>query len=160
MGVAADPPTCCCRARRVLRQFRHRLVSFRAHLSSRSKSDRVGDGSNVWDASTAPRTKGDTSLTAARRQRDQQRIPHLAPERVRALEANLDCAAIESNTFELEWPPRSGRTREFPEVDRAEWFPPAEARRRLNPAQAPFVDRLLEHVRDRLPLPEDPGDVV
>jgi predicted NUDIX family NTP pyrophosphohydrolase len=58
-----------------------------------------------------------------------------------ALEGDLDATAIRSNTFELEWPPRSGRRREFPEVDRAEWFALAEARERINPAQAAFLDR-------------------
>jgi predicted NUDIX family NTP pyrophosphohydrolase len=51
-------------------------------------------------------------------------------------------ARVRSNTFELEWPPRSGRMQEFPEVDRAEWFALAAARGKLNPAQAEFVDRL------------------
>ncbi len=60
-----------------------------------------------------------------------------------ACEADFDPEALRSNTFELEWPPRSGRTQAFPEVDRAAWFEPAEARRRLNPAQAELVDRLL-----------------
>jgi predicted NUDIX family NTP pyrophosphohydrolase len=59
-----------------------------------------------------------------------------------ALAGDLDATAIQSNTFELEWPPRSGRRREFPEVDRAEWFALAEARERINPAQAAFLDRL------------------
>lgn len=59
-----------------------------------------------------------------------------------AVEGDLDVATITSNTFETEWPPRSGRRQEFPEVDRAQWFDLAEARRRLNPAQAEFVDRL------------------
>jgi predicted NUDIX family NTP pyrophosphohydrolase len=59
-----------------------------------------------------------------------------------AAEGDLDPDAIESNTFELEWPPRSGRRRAFPEVDRAAWFGLEEARVRLNPAQAAFVDRL------------------
>jgi predicted NUDIX family NTP pyrophosphohydrolase len=59
-----------------------------------------------------------------------------------ALEGDLDAAAIRSNTFTLEWPPRSGRRAEFPEVDRAGWFGLAEARRRINPAQAAFLDRL------------------
>ena len=59
-----------------------------------------------------------------------------------AVEGDLDTAEIVSNTFETEWPPRSGRRQEFPEVDRAEWFGPAEARTKLNPAQAEFVDRL------------------
>ena len=59
-----------------------------------------------------------------------------------AVEGDLDTAEIVSNTFETEWPPRSGRRQEFPEVDRAQWFGPDEARAKLNPAQAEFVDRL------------------
>jgi predicted NUDIX family NTP pyrophosphohydrolase len=47
----------------------------------------------------------------------------------------------------MEWPPKSGRTQEFPEVDRAEWFSIEEARRRINPAQTPFLDRLLQHLK-------------
>jgi predicted NUDIX family NTP pyrophosphohydrolase len=49
---------------------------------------------------------------------------------------------LHSNTFELEWPPRSGRRHRFPEIDRAELFPVAIARTRINPAQVPFLDRL------------------
>jgi predicted NUDIX family NTP pyrophosphohydrolase len=60
-----------------------------------------------------------------------------------ALEGDLDTAAIESNTFELEWPPRSGRMIEVPEVDRAEWFTLERAREKINHAQAEFLDRLL-----------------
>ena len=63
-----------------------------------------------------------------------------------AAEGDFDPAALRSNTFEIEWPPRSGRRREFPEVDRAEWFPAAEARERILPAQAPFLDRLAERL--------------
>ena len=63
-----------------------------------------------------------------------------------ALEGDLDASAITSNTFAMEWPPRSGRTQDFPEVDRAGWFAPAEARARLVPAQAELVDRLLERL--------------
>jgi predicted NUDIX family NTP pyrophosphohydrolase len=59
-----------------------------------------------------------------------------------AAEGDLDTTRVSSNTFTLEWPPRSGVVREFPEVDRAEWFPLDEARRRINPAQAQFIDRL------------------
>src|SRR5262245_21498497 len=61
-----------------------------------------------------------------------------------ALEGDLDAAAIRSNTFAMEWPPRSGRTAEFPEVDRAAWFGLEAARHRINPAQAAFLDRLSE----------------
>jgi len=63
-----------------------------------------------------------------------------------ACEGDLDPATAESNTFPLEWPPGSGNWVDTPEVDRVEWFSPDEARRRLNPAQAPFVDRLLERL--------------
>jgi predicted NUDIX family NTP pyrophosphohydrolase len=59
-----------------------------------------------------------------------------------ATRGDLDAAAITSNTFTIEWPPRSGRTQEFPEVDRAEWFALETAREKINPAQAEFLDRL------------------
>jgi predicted NUDIX family NTP pyrophosphohydrolase len=59
-----------------------------------------------------------------------------------AVEGDLDADSITSNTFTMEWPPRSGRTREFPEVDRAGWFDLAHAREKLNPAQAELLDRL------------------
>jgi predicted NUDIX family NTP pyrophosphohydrolase len=55
---------------------------------------------------------------------------------------DVDVATIVSNTFTMEWPPRSGRTAEFPEIDRAEWFTVEEAREKLNPAQAELLDRL------------------
>jgi predicted NUDIX family NTP pyrophosphohydrolase len=64
-----------------------------------------------------------------------------------ALERDLDADAIHSNTFELEWPPRSGRVQTFPEVDRAGWFALDAAREKLLPAQAPFVDRLAKIAR-------------
>lgn len=59
-----------------------------------------------------------------------------------AAAGDLDAEAIRSNTFTLEWPPRSGNRQEFPEVDRAAWFGLEEARARINPAQAEFLDRL------------------
>ena len=61
-----------------------------------------------------------------------------------AAEGDLDATAARSNTFEMEWPPRSGRRQEFPEIDRAEWFPLARAREKLIPAQVAFLDRLEE----------------
>jgi predicted NUDIX family NTP pyrophosphohydrolase len=63
-----------------------------------------------------------------------------------AAEGDLDPESVRSNTFELEWPPRSGRTETFPEVDRAAWFALDEAARRLLPAQVDFLDRLREHL--------------
>src|SRR5262245_35145529 len=61
-----------------------------------------------------------------------------------AVEGDLDPATARSNTFTLEWPPRSGVMREFPEVDRADWFTLEAARELINPAQAVFLDRLRE----------------
>lgn len=67
-----------------------------------------------------------------------------------AAEAEFDPAALASNTFAMEWPPRSGKQQVFPEVDRAEWFDLETARKKILPAQAAFLDRLLEHLsRDR-----------
>ena len=55
---------------------------------------------------------------------------------------DLDPSTAVSNSFEMEWPPRSGRTQSFPEIDRVEWFDLDEARRKLKAAQVPFLDRL------------------
>jgi predicted NUDIX family NTP pyrophosphohydrolase len=65
-----------------------------------------------------------------------------------AVEGDLDAEAITSNTFTLEWPPRSGRIQEFPEVDRAGWFTLDAARDRLIPAQAPLLDALARAYGD------------
>lgn len=63
-----------------------------------------------------------------------------------AAEADFDPAELVSIAFGMEWPPRSGNEREFPEIDRAEWFGMAEAREKILPAQATFLDRLLEYL--------------
>ena len=59
-----------------------------------------------------------------------------------ACEGDLDPQRATSNAVSVEWPPGSGRRVEFPEVDRCGWFAPADARAKLNPAQAAFIDRL------------------
>jgi predicted NUDIX family NTP pyrophosphohydrolase len=59
-----------------------------------------------------------------------------------AAEGDFDVATLRSNTFETEWPPRSGRTMTFPEVDRAEWFDLDPARRKILPGQAALLDHL------------------
>ena len=61
-----------------------------------------------------------------------------------ALPGDLDVTTIVSNEFETEWPPKSGRTATFPEVDRAAWCSVAVARVKLNPAQVAFLDRLVD----------------
>lgn len=63
-----------------------------------------------------------------------------------AVEGSIDASAIKSNLFSMEWPPKSGRQMEFPEVDRAAWFAPAEAQKKLNPSQAPLIQRLVDRV--------------
>lgn len=65
-----------------------------------------------------------------------------------AVEGDLDPAAVTPGTFQLEWPPRSGRLAEFPEVDRAEWFDAHTARDKLVAGQRPCLDRLAELLAD------------
>ena len=65
-----------------------------------------------------------------------------------AAEGDLDAAAAVSNTFALEWPPRSGRLQEFPEIDRSAWFPVDVARDKLVKGQVPFLDRLLARLAE------------
>jgi predicted NUDIX family NTP pyrophosphohydrolase len=59
-------------------------------------------------------------------------------------EGDLDPATAESNTFEMIWPPGSGRVQAFPEIDRVAWFDVDEARRRVKPTQIPLIDRLVD----------------
>jgi predicted NUDIX family NTP pyrophosphohydrolase len=61
-----------------------------------------------------------------------------------AVEADLDVSTVVSNTFEMIWPPKSGRTQTFPEVDRAEWFALSVARNKILEGQRPLLDRLQE----------------
>ena len=61
-----------------------------------------------------------------------------------AIEGDLDVQTIQSNTFEIEWPPRGGKMQSFPEIDRAGWFDPALASTRILEGQRPLLDRLAE----------------
>jgi predicted NUDIX family NTP pyrophosphohydrolase len=63
-----------------------------------------------------------------------------------AAEGDLDAAASVSNTFELEWPPKSGRIQQFPEIDRSAWLAVSDARIALVAGQVPFLDRLMAHL--------------
>lgn len=71
-----------------------------------------------------------------------------------ALAGDLDVAHATSNTFEMEWPRGSGRRREFPEVDRVEWMSLANAREKLLKGQVPFLDTLVERLRETERLDE------
>jgi predicted NUDIX family NTP pyrophosphohydrolase len=72
-----------------------------------------------------------------------------------AIEGDLDAAAIRSNTFKIEWPPRSGKTQEFPEIDRAAWLSLPEAATKLIPEQVEFLKRLANHLN----LPFGPEEI-
>ena len=63
-----------------------------------------------------------------------------------AVEADIDADAIKSNTFEMEWPPRSGKAARFPEVDRAAWFDSETAKQKINPAQAALITELMTRI--------------
>jgi predicted NUDIX family NTP pyrophosphohydrolase len=67
-----------------------------------------------------------------------------------AIEGNLDPQKISSNSFTLEWPPKSGKFRDYPEIDKGEWFNYHVARQKINPAQTLFIDELIK----KLNLPE------
>jgi predicted NUDIX family NTP pyrophosphohydrolase len=124
----------------------------------------------VWSLPKGEIDEGEDELAAARREFAEE-LGSAPPEgepvdlgevrlksgkRVRAfaLEGDLDATAAFSNSFEMEWPPRSGRRQSFPEVDRAEWFGLQDARERLNAAQAAFVDRLVDTLDESTRLEE------
>lgn len=114
----------------------------------------------VWSIPKGEYDPGDDPLEAARREFEEELgvappagdVRDLGEIRQRggklvsawALAGDLDASAITSNTFPLEWPPRSGRMIEAPEVDRAEWFALDVAREKINPAQAELLERLAE----------------
>jgi predicted NUDIX family NTP pyrophosphohydrolase len=114
----------------------------------------------AWSIPKGEYEEGEEPLAAARREfaeelgsplprgeiTDLGEIRQKSGKRVRAwaIAGDLDAERIQSNMFTMEWPPRSGRTREFPEVDRAQWFPVAQARERINPAQVALLDRLMD----------------
>jgi predicted NUDIX family NTP pyrophosphohydrolase len=61
-----------------------------------------------------------------------------------AIEGDIDPATITSNTFEIEWPPKSGKKQSFPEIDKGQWFTASLAKEKINKAQAAFIDQLIE----------------
>lgn len=93
----------------------------------------------------APAPSGDARDLGEVRQRGGKRVTAWA------VEADLDVSTIHSNTFEMEWPLRSGRLASFPEVDRAGWFTLTAARVKLLDGQRPFLDRLVEMLEHDAP---------
>ncbi|HXZ47871.1 MAG TPA: NUDIX domain-containing protein [Usitatibacter sp.] len=111
----------------------------------------------AWSIPKGEIAEGEDPLAAARREFGEEtglpvegRFTPLAPRRqpsgktvlAWAVEGDCDARAVRSNLFAMEWPPRSGRTAQFPEVDRAAWFALAEARAKLVSGQRPFLDEL------------------
>ncbi len=114
-----------------------------------------------WSIPKGEFEEGEEPLEAARREFEEEiglrpSGPFLALEPLKqrsgktvwafAAEGDCDASAIRSNTFSLEWPPRSGKIEAFPEVDRAAWFELEEARKRIAPGQAAFLDALARAV--------------
>lgn len=116
----------------------------------------------AWSIPKGEYTAGEAPLEAARREfQEETGLPlpegeavDLAEVRLSsgklirawAVEGDCDAGDLRSNLFTMEWPPRSGRTAQFPEVDRAGWFGIEEAGERIHPAQRAFLDRLAKAV--------------
>ena len=118
----------------------------------------VGRDAGAWSVPKGEYLDGEDPLAAARREFEEElgsappdgqaeylgEIRQKSGKRVRAwaLPGDLDTTEIHSNTFMFQWPPRSGKMIEIPEVDRAEWFRLETAREKINPRQVPLLDRL------------------
>jgi predicted NUDIX family NTP pyrophosphohydrolase len=115
----------------------------------------------VWSIPKGEYDPGEDALAAARRELAEETGTHIEGEAVAlgsfrqssakivdawAIEGDFDPATLKSNTFTLEWPPRSGKRREAPEVDRAGWFTPDEARRKLLKGQRPILEALMQRL--------------
>jgi predicted NUDIX family NTP pyrophosphohydrolase len=113
----------------------------------------------AWTITKGLIEPGEQLLTAARREFAEETGYHPTGEciplgqvkqpggklvHIWTVEGDWDAANLRSNTFELEWPPHSGRMQPFPEVDRAAWFRVVDARQTILKSQAVFIDRLLE----------------
>jgi len=112
----------------------------------------------AWSIPKGELDAGEDALAAAKREFEEEtgipiagKFAPLAPQTLKsgktvrawAVEADLDASAMRSTTFMMEWPPKSGRVQAFPEVDRHEWFPLAEAFDRINEGQRPLLGELL-----------------
>lgn len=150
-----------------LLMFRHRGGSVEVLLVHPGGPFWARKDEGAWSIPKGEYGPGADPLETARREFEEEtgcqvsgRFLPLAPVRLRggkriaawAVEGDLDAGTIRSNTFTLEWPPRSGQRRDFPEVDRAAWFSLAEAAVKLNAGQRPLLDELQQLLDD------GPGD--
>ena len=140
------------------RRRRGALEVFLAHPGGPFWKNKDAGG---WSIPKGEYSEGESAIDAARREFREEtgfepgtdfvalgeiRQPSGKVISVWAFEGDCDPAALRSNTFSMEWPPKSGRTRDFPEVDRAEWFPLDAARAKLLKGQLGFLDRLAAKV--------------
>jgi predicted NUDIX family NTP pyrophosphohydrolase len=115
----------------------------------------------AWSIPKGEIDPGEDPLSAARREFEEEtginvsgRFIPLSPVKLKSgkmvqawrVEGDCDSAAIRSNVFLMEWPPRSGRLQEFPEIDHAAWFELAEAKEKVNKGQVPLIEE-LEHIK-------------
>ena len=115
--------------------------------------------SGAWSIPKGEFLDDEDALTAAKREFEEETgqaidgsFVKLEPVRLKsgkivhawAVEGDIDHETIYSNSFEMEWPPKSGKNQSFPEIDRAGWFSADEARLKINPAQAKLIDNLIE----------------
>jgi predicted NUDIX family NTP pyrophosphohydrolase len=111
----------------------------------------------AWSVPKGEFPPGEDALVAARREFEEEtgfavdgRFIQLTPVKqsggklvqVWAVEGDCDASAVRSNTFSIEWPPRSGKEQQFPEIDRAEWFTIEAAKQKILKGQIPFIEEL------------------
>jgi predicted NUDIX family NTP pyrophosphohydrolase len=111
----------------------------------------------AWSIPKGEFTSGEEALTAAKREFEEETGTELKGDFIEltpikqkagkiifawAIEGDIDPSEISSNTFSIEWPPKSGKKKEFPEIDKAGWFGIAEAEQKINPAQAALITEL------------------
>ena len=120
-----------------------------------------GKDAGAWSIPKGELEDGDDPMTTARREFHEEtgaqptgELVALAPLKqpsgklvhAWALRGDIDASSIRSNIFSMEWPPRSGRQQQFPEVDRGEWLAIPAAREKIQPGQRGFLDQLQEHL--------------
>jgi predicted NUDIX family NTP pyrophosphohydrolase len=150
----------------ILYRFRKkRLEVLIAHMGGPLWEKKVEKGRRGWSIPKGEYTDGEEAFDAACREFREEtgfdppdspvtplgEIHQKSGKRVTAwaLEGELDPARAESNRITIEWPPKSGKKKRFPEVDRVEWVDPATARERIIQGQQELIDRLEEHLRRR-----------
>jgi len=140
--------------------FRRRDASLQVFLAHPGGPLWKNKDAGAWSIPKGERVEGEEALDAAKREFEEETGIKANGEFISLGEAKQsggkvvfawafegDCSPdeVRSNTFSMEWPPGSGRKQDFPEMDRADWFPVDEARTRISKGQLIFLDRLVNH---------------